>query len=232
MRESEPIGSGKGELGEAVFVPQAERSTMARVLILFAHPLLERSRVHRGLIRDLPDGPEVTFHDLYEAYPRLDIDVAREQELLLEHDVIVFQFPFYWYSTPPILKQWQDLVLEHGWAYGSEGNALEGKTFMAVLSAGGTEAAYCSQGKNRFTVRELLAPIEQTAMLCGMHFLPPYVVFGTHRLSEGEIIRHSARYRTLLDALSAGELDPAERMRLRGEITINGYVSTLIGAGA
>ena len=97
---------------------------MARVLILFAHPSLERSRVHRRLLRALPDVPEVTLHDLYEAYPRLDIDIAREQSLLLEHDVIVFQHPFYWYSTPPILKQWQDLVLEHGWAYGSKGIRL------------------------------------------------------------------------------------------------------------
>lgn len=205
---------------------------MARVLILFAHPLLERSRVHRRLVGDLPTGHEVTFHDLYEAYPRLDIDVQREQELLVEHDVIVFQFPFYWYSTPPILKQWQDLVLEHGWAYGSKGNALQGKTFASVLSAGGTEAAYCSAGKNRFTVRQLLAPIEQTAILCGMRYLPPLVIFGTHILSDGEILQRSARYRALIDALVAGEPDDAERERLDGEITINGFVSRLVGSGA
>ena len=205
---------------------------MARVLVLFAHPLLERSRVHRSLIQHVPSGPEVTFHDLYEAYPKLDIDVKREQELLLEHDVIVFQFPFYWYSTPPILKQWQDLVLEHGWAYGSTGNALQGKTFGTILSAGGTEAAYCSAGKNRFTVRQLLAPIEQTAILCGMRYLPPLVIFGTHVLTEGQIVERGARYRALLDALVAGEPDEAERTRLAGEITINRFVSNLVGTGA
>jgi len=205
---------------------------MARVLILFAHPALERSRVHSALIKNLPGGPDVTFHDLYEAYPRFDIDVEHEKQLLLDHDVVVFQHPFYWYSTPPILKQWQDLVLEHGWAYGSEGDALRGKTFLSIISTGGSEQAYCSAGYNRFTVRQLLAPIEQTALMCGMDFLPPLVVFGTHRLGPEEIAKEVAHYRSLLEALAGGEPDAAERERLQGAITINGFVSRLVGSGS
>lgn len=204
---------------------------MARVLILFAHPALEHSRVHRRLLAEIRDSPDVTLHDLYEAYPRLDIDVEREQALLVDHDVVAFQHPFYWYSTPPILKQWQDLVLEHGWAYGSEGTALHGKTFLPIISTGGGEQAYCSAGYNRFSVRRLLAPIEQTAELCGMEFLPPFVVFGTHRLGDGDIAREAKRYRRLLEALVAGEPDAAERERLGGAITLNGFVSGLTGAG-
>jgi glutathione-regulated potassium-efflux system ancillary protein KefG len=205
---------------------------MARVLILFAHPSLERSRVHRALLHSVPDHPDITLHDLYEAYPRLDIDAEREQALLLEHDVIAFQHPFYWYSTPPILKQWQDLVLEHGWAYGSTGTQLVGKDFISIISAGGGEPAYCSVGYNRFTVRQLLAPVEQTAQLCGMHFLPPFVVFGTHRLDDAGIAEQARRYRALLEALVAGEPDEAERARLADAITINGFVDRLVGAGA
>lgn len=208
------------------------RDVMSRVLILFAHPVLERSRIHARLVRAVPDHPDVTFHDLYEAYPRLDIDLRAEQQLLLDHDVIVFQHPFYWYSTPPILKQWQDLVLEHGWAYGSEGTALEGKTFLSAISAGGTEAAYCSEGYNRFTVRQLLAPVEQTARLCKMRYLPPFVVFGTHRMSSDEIAPHAERYRALIEALAAGEPDEAERARLASAISLNGFVSRLAGVGS
>ena len=205
---------------------------MARVLILFAHPALERSRVHRHLLRAVPSGADVTVHDLYEAYPALDIDVGHEQALLLDHDVIVFQYPFYWYSTPPILKQWQDLVLEHGWAYGTHGKELEGKTFLSAISAGGGEPAYCSAGYNRLTVRELLAPLEQTARLCGMVYLPPFVVFGTHALDEDGIIEQAQRYGALIDALTAGEPDAAARERLTGAITINGFVSSLTGSRA
>jgi glutathione-regulated potassium-efflux system ancillary protein KefG len=174
---------------------------MARVLILFAHPALEKSRVHRRLVAAIPGRPEITFHDLYEAYPRMDVDVAKEQRLLLGHDVVVFQFPFYWYSTPPILKQWQDLVLQHGWAYGSRGTALRGKTLLCALSTGGRAEAYAPDGYNRFTVRQLLAPLEQTARLCGMRFLPPWVVYGTHRLGEAEIGQAGERYAALLDGL-------------------------------
>jgi glutathione-regulated potassium-efflux system ancillary protein KefG len=139
----------------------------------------------------------------------MDVDVRREQELLSAHDVVVFQFPFYWYSTPPILKQWQDLVLEHGWAYGSKGTALRGKSLLCALSAGGRAEAYRSEGHNRFTVRQLLAPLEQTARLCGMEFLEPWVVYGTHRLTEAEIGDAAVRYRALLEGLLASSAGPA-----------------------
>ncbi len=180
---------------------------MARILILFAHPALEKSRVHRRLVRQVPELPGLTFHDLYEAYPDFAIDVPREQELLLAHDIIVLQHPFYWYSAPPIVKQWEDLVLEHGWAYGSQGNALRGKRWLNLISAGGGATAYHREGYNRFTVRELLAPLEQTARLCKMEFLPPYVIFGTHRMGEAEIAIEAARYQQLLALLHEERLD-------------------------
>ena len=103
---------------------------MLKLLIVFAHPALERSRVNRRLVEAIGDLEGVAVHDLYEAYPEFDIDVRREQELLAAHDVIVLQHPFYWYSAPAILKEWQDLVLEHGWAYGRNGTALRGKSCL------------------------------------------------------------------------------------------------------
>lgn len=180
---------------------------MARILILFAHPALERSRVHRKLIDRVPRRGGLTLHDLYETYPDFDVDVRREQELLLDHDLILMQHPMYWYSTPALLKQWQDLVLEHGWAYGSAGTALRGKGLANVVSTGGTAAAYTRDGFNRHTIRELLAPIEQTARLCGMDYLPPYLVQGTHRMSEADIDRAARAYGEALDALADGRVE-------------------------
>lgn len=180
---------------------------MARLLILFAHPALEKSRVHRVLVRSVPALPGLTFHDLYEAYPTFDIDVEHEQELLLTHDIVVLQHPFFWYSTPAIVKQWEDLVLEHGWAYGSAGTALRGKRMLNVITAGGRDAAYRAEGINRHTFRQFLAPIEQTARLCGMRWSPPYVISGTHRLTAPEIQAHAARYRDLLADLHDDRLD-------------------------
>lgn len=180
---------------------------MARVLLLFAHPALEKSRVHRRLVRELDDLPGITFNDLYEAYPDFNIDVPREQELLLAHDLIVFQHPFYWYSTPAMIKQWEDLVLEHGWAYGSRGTALRGKRLLSLMTTGGGESAYQHEGYNRFTIREFLTPIEQTAVLCNMQFLPPYVIHGTHRMNVPDIEEAAQRYRQLLLALRDDRID-------------------------
>jgi glutathione-regulated potassium-efflux system ancillary protein KefG len=178
-----------------------------RVLILFAHPALEKSRVNRQLADAVRDLASVTFHDLYEAYPEFHIDVRYEQQLLTDHEVIVFQHPFYWYSTPPLLKQWEDLVLEHGWAYGSGSTALHGKTMFSAITAGGSEQSYRQSGTNRFTVRELLAPVEQTARLCGMRYLAPFVVHGTHRLGVSDIGAHAEEYRRVIRGLRDGAID-------------------------
>ena len=85
---------------------------MARVLILFAHPVLEKSRVQSELLAQASTVQGITINDLYQSYPDFDIDVEREKDLLLSHDIIIWQHPLYWYSSPAILKQWQDLVLE------------------------------------------------------------------------------------------------------------------------
>jgi glutathione-regulated potassium-efflux system ancillary protein KefG len=173
----------------------------SKVLILFAHPAIRRSKVNRRLLKAIGDLEGVTINDLYEAYPDLDIDVEREQGLLLRHDVVVLQHPFYWYSTPAILKEWQDLVLEHGWAYGHQGHALEGKIMLSAITTGGSEETYCAKGSNQYTIRQLLAPIEHTARLCGIVYLPPFVVHGTHSLTEDSIEVHAREYRRLVAGL-------------------------------
>ena len=172
-----------------------------RILVLFAHPAYHRSRVQRALADAVRDLDGVTFHDLYEEYWDFQLDVSREQDLLRAHDLIVFQHPFYWYSSPAILKEWQDLVLEHGFAYGEEGTALHGKRLLSVLSAGGPPEAYTREGYNHFTVGELLAPFEQTARLCGMEYLPPVVVHNARALSDAEIAHHAQAYRQRLESL-------------------------------
>jgi glutathione-regulated potassium-efflux system ancillary protein KefG len=178
-----------------------------KVLLLFAHPALEKSRINRTLLRVARGCPGVTVHDLYEEYPDLNIDVGREQALLTAHDACLFQHPFYWYSTPAILKEWQDLVLEHNWAYGRDGRALAGKVTLNVLTAGGPESAYRSGGYNRFTIRQLLAPYEATASLCHMKFLAPFVVHGTLRMSAAQVEPHARDYQRLLKALIGDRID-------------------------
>lgn len=186
---------------ESVTPQTTPESEPWRILILFAHPALEKSRVNRRLAAAVRDLDGVTFHDLYEAYPDFDIDVRREQLLLEDHDLVVLQHPFYWYSTPALLKEWEDLVLQHGWAYGSEGTALKGKNLLSAITTGAREEAYCSTGYNHFTIRQLLAPIEQTARLCGMHYLPPFVAYGSLGMTPAEMDGHAEDYRRILAGL-------------------------------
>ncbi|MEO6569347.1 MAG: NAD(P)H-dependent oxidoreductase [Opitutaceae bacterium] len=180
----------------------------ARVLVLFAHPALQKSRANVRLLAAARDLNRVTIHDLYEEYPAFQIDVAREQALLLQHDVIVLQHPFFWYSGPALLKEWLDLVLEHGFAYGPGGTKLAGKSLLSAVTTGGPEAAYSHTGHNHFTLRELLAPFEQTARLCGMTWLPPFAIHGTHHSHPSELETHAADYRRVLTALAEGKLSP------------------------
>jgi glutathione-regulated potassium-efflux system ancillary protein KefG len=181
---------------------------MRRILVLFAHPVLERSRVNRRLVDAIRGTDEVTIHDLYEAYPTMAIDVKREQKLLLDHDVVVFQHPFYWYSAPAILKEWQDLVLEHGWAYGDGGTQLRGKITLNAITTGGPEQAYRKGGYNRYTIRELLAPWDQTAYLCGMRFLAPFAVHAALRITgDADLASSKACYVRLLEALRDERID-------------------------
>jgi glutathione-regulated potassium-efflux system ancillary protein KefG len=182
--------------------------TGRRILVLFAHPSLERSEVNRPLVEATAGVSGVTLVDLYARYPSFEIDVDREQAQLLAHDAICFMHPLYWYSTPAILKEWQDLVLEHGFAYGSGGTALHGKLFFSALSAGGPELAYGAQGYNHFSIRELLYPLEQTALLCGMHYLPPFALFGARTaLDDGRLAAHLSDWVRVLEALRDDRMD-------------------------
>jgi glutathione-regulated potassium-efflux system ancillary protein KefG len=171
---------------------------MKNVLILFAHPRYEKSRANRALLTGLDDQECITVHDLYEKYPDFNIDVAHEKELLLAHQIIVWHYPFFMYGAPAMIKQWIDLVLEHGWAHGAGGSELENKLIFSTITTGGTRESYSHAGFNRYTISELLHPIEQTAHLCGMIWLPPFVVQGTYLLTGPMLMEYADLYRQVL----------------------------------
>lgn len=188
-----------------------------RVLLLFAHPAFHRSRANKVLVKAAQAVEGVTFHDLYAHYPSFDIDVEAEKALLSAHDVLIFQHPFYWYSTPSLLKEWQDLVLEFGWAYGPGGTALKDKTFLSVVTTSGSREAYTHAGMHGRTMAELLAPLDQTFKLCQMKRLPPFVVHGASRMEVQALEQHAVHYqrivRTLVtDGISREQVAHLERL--------------------
>lgn len=174
---------------------------MKNILILFAHPAIEKSRINRVLIESVKDIEGVTVNDLYEHYPDFYIDIVREQQLLQLHDIIVWHHPFYWYNMPALLKEWFDLVLQHGFAYGLRGTALEGKKALSVISTGGRQEVYSETGRNQYTINQFLVPFRQSAILCRMEYLPPFVVHGSHTIDSKGINTYAENYKRLLTDL-------------------------------
>lgn len=161
-----------------------------KILVLIAHPSLSTSRFNKTWKIALAH-QEVTVHDLYASYPDGKIDPQKEQDLLTQHDRIVFQFPLYWYSTPALLKQWQDEVLTYGFAYGSKGTYLQGKELMLAISAGSSEADYQADGRKGFTMTEVLRPLEMMSQLCNLTYTPPFIAYGANEATDEEVKQSS-----------------------------------------
>lgn len=175
---------------------------MKKILVIFAHPKVTQSKMNMEMRRHIADLKHVTIHDLYAEYPDFLIDVEREQTLVEEHDVIIFQHPFYWYQAPAIIKEWLDLVLEYGWAYGVGGTALQDKIMLQAITAGGGADSYRREGYNRYTIKELTTPFIATANLCKMKWREPFTVLGIHKgLPDEEIKKHTERYREFVLSL-------------------------------
>lgn len=130
----------------------------------------------------------------------IDIDVEAEQAALTESRLVVWLHPICWYSVPALLKQWFDVVLTRGWAYGKGGTALKGKDCLWVATTGGTPDAYTESGAHQRPFDAFVAPIEQTAKFCGMQWLPPLQLHGAHVVSEAELASHAAEFRARLIA--------------------------------
>jgi len=180
--------------------PQAEGARVdSNILVLVAHPQKEQSRVNRQLelaARAVAaKGPgSVVVRDLYALYPDYLIDVAAEQAALSKAQLLVWQLPVHWYGPTPLLKLWMAEVLAFGWAYGPSGEALRGKDLWLVASTGGPEDSYHPASYNRYFFDAFMPPLEQTAALCGMRFLPPLVLHGAHRAGDAEVQSHAAVY--------------------------------------
>lgn len=165
-----------------------------KTLVLVFHPDLTASRANRRLAEEIEKEANVTVHRVYEAYPDEKIDVAAEQRLLEKHDRIVLQFPFYWYSTPPLLKKWEDSVLSYGWAFGSMGDKLRGKELLIAVSTGAAKENYSSDGNFKYTVPELLRPLEVTSNLIGTIYLTPYILYGVNQQSDEQLEQGAKGY--------------------------------------
>ena len=165
-------------------------TSAADIYVVAAHPDWRESRVNRAMTKAIDAVSRAETQDLYSSYPDYAIDVAREQAALARARLVVLLHPIQWYSMPALLKLWIDDVFSYGWAYGEGGRALEGKDLWLVASTGGPEHSYHPSGYNRYFFDAFLPPYEQTATLCGMRFLPPLVLYGSHTVAQDTVEQH------------------------------------------
>lgn len=167
-------------------------------------------------------------------------DVKAEQAKLLWADVLILQFPLWWFSMPAILKGWVDRVYAYGFAYGvgehsdkrwgnryGEGT-LAGKRAMLIVTAGGWEEHYAARGING-PIDDLLFPINHGILhYPGYDVLPPFVAYGVDRLDKADFEPIAERLRERMRTLTTTSPIPYRRqnggdyliptMQLRSEL--------------
>jgi len=165
-----------------------------KTIVIVAHPNLALSRINKVWIEELQKHDNITIHQLYKTYPDEAIDIAREQLLLEAHNRIIFQYPLYWYSTPPLLKKWFDAVLQYGWAFGPGGDNLQGKEIGVAISTYGSAESYQPGGTNRFTIREIMRPVEALTHFISASYLPPFSLSDVSNVSEEQLEQSKIDY--------------------------------------
>ncbi|WP_165211217.1 NAD(P)H-dependent oxidoreductase [Streptococcus tangpeifui] len=161
--------------------------------IFLFHPNPDQSRANKAMAQAAAEqGIEV--RNLYALYPDGKIDVKKEQAALTATDRIVLQFPMYWYSMPSLMKEWLDQILEYGWAYGSSGDALQGKQVLLAVTQGAGAQDYTANGRFHVTTQELLKPIETIKYHTGLVFEEPFVLSGVLNLSNEKLAQEAANY--------------------------------------
>lgn len=174
-----------------------------KTLVLVSHPTLENSYSQQFLKRAVTEEKDVVWHVLDQVRP---YDVATEQALSADADRVIFQFPFYWYSAPASLKEWEDTVLTRRFAYPDHGGALAGKELGLVLTLGLPAENYGVGQKERFSIDQLTTPFQALAAKLQMTFLPQFIVARFSDLSETQKQLLFTRYRRYLTQASLGHL--------------------------
>nr|WP_315123041.1 NAD(P)H-dependent oxidoreductase [uncultured Porphyromonas sp.] len=145
-----------------------------KVLVIYSHTYPEASIAGKAILEVLKATPNFEVRNLDELYPDLNkIDVAAEQKALVEADVIIFQHPIFWFGVPATLKRWMEVVLQHGFAFGTDGDKLHGKKFIHSFTAASGADTYAGE-----LGRALRAPIEASALYCGLEYLRAFPLYG------------------------------------------------------
>lgn len=176
---------------------------MSELLILLSHPNFAGSHANRTWIDAVQDLPGLEIAHLDGLYPDGQIDVDREVARVLAAKRFALQFPIQWYSTPPLLKAWQDTVLTRMFYINpkTEGDLIAGRPMLVAATSGNRPQAYTAAGINLFPLPELLRPLHSTAHRCGLTWLEPFITYENNKPSAEKLRTDAAAYRVRIQAL-------------------------------
>ena len=177
---------------------------MKNVLVISGHTNLQGdSFANKLILQEVVKAlPNAAYDYLDREYPDFKIDVMAEQKKIEDADVIVLQFPIFWYSMPSLLAKWMEDTFQHGWSHGSTGNALRGKQLLISFTTGAPADMYTEGGLQMFPVETMMTRFEQTANLCGMKY-------------AGYIYTGGVSYAGQKDAVQVAAMDEACRNHVR-----------------
>ena len=138
------------------------------------------------------------------------LDVEAEIAKLEAADLMIWQFPLWWFSVPGILKGWVDKVFVFNRIYGRDRfydkGLFRGKRALLSLTTGGSgEAAYQPGGFNG-DINGVLRPIQRGMLeFVGFDVLKPQIVHGPAQATEEERKAHLAAWRDRLTQIAQEE---------------------------
>ena len=159
---------------------------MKNILVISGHPDLSQSVASATILDQISQQlPAAEIRRLDSLYPTQAFDIAAEQQALLNADIIVWQFPFSWYSLPGLMKSWLDKVFLHGFSHGSTAK-LAGKKLLLSFTTGGPQEVYSAEGFFKHTVDDYLTQFETTALLCQLDYQAPIYTTGISYASRDD----------------------------------------------
>lgn len=151
---------------------------MSRILVVSGHQDFNQSVCNALILQELEThfGDSISVRRLSDLYPDYKVDVKAEQEALVQADIVLLQYPTFWFNTPAIIKKWLDDVWLYGFAYGEGGDKLHGKKLLVSTTTGSVEGTY--NGQIVATIDDLVKPVKHSAVYSGFDWQGVYPLYG------------------------------------------------------
>lgn len=132
-------------------------------------------------------------------------ELEAEMEKMQWCDLMIWQFPLWWFGLPAILKGWVDRVFAMGRIYNYdrcyESGILKGKKALLSLTTGAPADYYRPSGPHG-DINAILRPIQRGMLgFVGFDLLAPHILYAPDRAPQPDLDAAVAAYRARLSQI-------------------------------